>query len=79
MRVLIGLALGIFSIVNGFRVLFAADCATVSFSRAGGRTMAAMQCYADNGGAVPAWLAGLGVILLGFIVIAIGFAGRRPG
>jgi hypothetical protein len=75
MRALIGLGLGIFSIVNGFRVLFADDCATVSSSRAGGRTMAAMQCYADNSGAIPAWVAGLGAILLGFIVIGIGIAG----
>lgn len=75
MRAPIGRGLGIFSIVNGFSVLFADDCATASFSRAGGRKMAAMQCYADNNGAVPAWVAGFGAILLGFIVIGIGIAG----
>lgn len=77
MRQLFSLVVAGFAIVNGFRILFAEDCATVSFSTVGGRYASAMQCYADNGGVVPAWVAGAGVILFGFIVLGIGFSGGR--
>jgi len=76
MRQLISLVVAGFAIVNGFRVIFADDCSTVSFDAVGGRYASAIQCYADNSGAVPAWVAGGGVILFGLIVLLIGFAGR---
>ena len=67
MRRIIGLAFGGFAVFNGFKVLTADNCESISFDGQGGR-VAIAQCFADNSGVVPAWLAGIGMILVGAIV-----------
>ena len=78
MRKLGALVVAGFAVVSGFRVLFADDCSSVSFRAVGGRYATSLQCYSDGSGGVPAWLAGVGLILFGLLVLAIGFAPRRP-
>jgi hypothetical protein len=51
----------------GFKVLSADNCESISFDGQGGR-VAIAQCFADNSGVLPAWLAGIGMILVGVIV-----------
>ncbi len=67
MRRLVGLAFGGFAVFNGLKVLTADNCESISFDGQGGR-VAIAQCFADNSGALPAWLAGIGMILVGVIV-----------
>jgi hypothetical protein len=67
MRRLVGLAFGGFAAFNGLKVLTADNCESISFDGQGGR-VAIAQCFADNSGALPAWLAGIGMILVGVIV-----------
>jgi hypothetical protein len=67
MRRIIGLAFGGFAVFNGLKVLAANNCESISFDGQGGR-VAIAQCFADNSGALPAWLAGIGMILVGGIV-----------
>lgn len=78
MRKLVALVVAGFAVVNGFRVLFADDCSSVSFRTVGGRYASSLQCYADGSGGVPGWLAGVGLILFGGLVLAIGFRAGRP-
>ena len=67
MRRLVGLAFGGFAVFNGLKVLTADNCESISFDGQGGR-VAIAQCFADNSGVLPAWLAGIGMILVGAIV-----------
>ena len=67
---------GSVSIFNGIAILGASDCQSVSFDGQGSR-VAAAQCFADSSGALPAWMAGLGMVLIGGFVILIGI--RRNG
>ncbi len=67
MRRLVGLAFGGFAVFNGLKVLTADNCESISFDGQGGR-VAIAQCFADNSGVLPAWLAGIGMILVGVIV-----------
>ena len=67
MRRIIGLAFGGFAAFNGFKVLTADNCESISFDGQGGR-VAIAQCFADNSGALPAWLAGIGMILVGGVI-----------
>lgn len=77
MRRLIGLVAAVLAVVNGIGILTADNCKSISFDgEAGGRVMAAV-CYPDSQGALPAWLAGLGLILLGIVVGLIALAPRR--
>jgi len=71
---IIGLILGGVAAFNGIAILIASDCESVSFDGQGSR-VAVAQCFADSSGALPAWLAGVGMVLLG---VAIGaFALKR--
>jgi hypothetical protein len=76
---LIAVVVAGFAIVNGFRILFTEDCNTVSFDAVGGRRVSAVMCFADDSGVVPGWLVGVGLILFGLIVLAVGFMSRGPG
>ena len=58
---------GSVSIFNGIAILSASDCQSVSFDGQGSR-VAAAQCFADSSGALPAWLAGVGMVLLGIVI-----------
>lgn len=70
----IGLILGGLSAFNGIAILTASECKSVSSDGQGSR-VAVAQCFADSSGALPAWLAGVGMVLLG---VAIGaFALKR--
>lgn len=77
MKQLIALVAAGFAIVNGFRVLLAEECSSVSFRSTGGRYASSLQCYSDGSGGIPAWLAGGGLILLGLLVLALLFRSRR--
>ena len=72
MAKLIGLVLGGVAIFNGFAVLAADDCQTVSFDGQGSR-VAIAQCFADSSGALPGWLAGLGMVVVGVLIAAFSF------
>lgn len=45
----------------------------------GGRRISAVMCFADDSGVVLAWLVGIGLVLFGLIVLAVGFVSRGPG
>ncbi len=75
MRKLVGLVIGGVIAFNGFSLLTANDCKTVSFDGQGGR-VAVVQCFPDSSGAIPSWLAGLGMALVG-VVVAILSLKRR--
>ena len=75
MRKLIGVVIGAVIAFNGFLLLTANDCETVSFDGQGGR-VAVAQCFPDSSGAIPSWLAGLGMALVG-VVIAVLSLKRR--
>ena len=62
--------------IAGVRILGEPACQSVSFGRAGGRRVNAMSCFADDSGALPAELAGIGLLVIAVIVIALAF--RRP-
>lgn len=65
-----------FAAVSGIQILSEPSCESVSFGRAGGRRVSAATCFSDSSGALPANLAGLGLILLALIVLAVAL--RRP-
>jgi hypothetical protein len=66
-RRLLGLAIAGFGAFTGIEILRAEDCQSVSFDGQGGR-IAVAQCFADSSGALPAWLAGGGLIALGVLI-----------
>ena len=67
MRKLIGLILGGVAALNGVALLAAEDCQTVSFDGQGSR-VAIAQCFSDSSGALPGWLAGLGMVVVGVLI-----------
>ena len=69
---IIGLILGGVAAFNGIASLAASDCERVSFDGQGSR-VAVAQCFADSSGALPAWLAGVGMVLIGGAIAFIGF------
>lgn len=71
MRKVIAIIFGSVSIFNGFAILGATDCKSVSFDGQGSR-VAVAQCFADSSGVLPAWMAGIGMVLIGGFVIYIG-------
>lgn len=64
---IIGFILGCIAAFNGVAILTASECKSVSFDGQGGR-VAVAQCFADSSGALPAWLAGLGMVVLGVVI-----------
>ena len=77
MRRLVGLVAAVLAVVNGIGILTADNCMSISFDgEAGGRVMAAV-CYPDSQGALPAWIAGLGLIVVGLVVGFIAITPRR--
>jgi len=77
MRRLVGLVAAVLAVVNGIGILTADNCKSISFDgEAGGRVMAAV-CYPDSQGALPAWIAGIGLVLIGVVVGFIAIAPRR--
>jgi len=48
---------------NGGGILLADNCDSVSFDGQGGRVATAV-CYSDGSGALPAWLAGIGMLVI---------------
>ena len=79
MRKLIAVIVAGVAIVNGFRILSADDCRTVSFDAVGGRRVSAVVCFADDSGVVPGWLVGLGLVVFGLMALAVGFTSRGLG
>ena len=71
-RKLIGLILGGVAAFNGVALLIAENCETVSFDGQGSR-VAIAQCFADSSGALPSWLAGVGMMVVGVVIAAISF------
>lgn len=65
----LSLLVGTLAVVNGFRILLTDDCKSISFDSVGGRRVAAVQCIADDSGALPAWLVGSGLVVLGVLVL----------
>lgn len=76
MRRILFVVAGGLSLLTGFRVFAEPDCNSVSFDGQGGR-VASVVCSADDSGAVPAGLAGIGLIALGGGVVWLGL--RRVG
>lgn len=73
---IIGVIVGIVAIVNGFGILTNDNCESVSFGgRGGGRVVAAM-CYGDGSGALPGFVAGLGMLFVGLAIIALSIRKR---
>ena len=71
---LLGLIAGVLAIITGIRSF---GCPSVSFR--GGRIVTVV-CLPEGIGAVPGWLAGGGLILLGLVVVAwsgLAIAARR--
>ena len=68
---IVGLILGGVAAFNGIAILVASDCESVSFDGQGSR-VAVAQCFADSSGALPAWLAGVGMLLIGGFIAFIG-------
>lgn len=75
-RRLLGIVAAGFAVVSGVRILSEPSCESVSFGRAGGRRVSAVTCFSDGSGALPANLAGIGLIVLALIVVALAL--RRP-
>ena len=76
MRRIFFVVAGGLALLTGFRVLAETNCNSVSFDGKGGR-VATVVCSADDSGAVPAGLAGIGLIALGGGVVWLGL--RRGG
>lgn len=76
MRRIFFVVAGGLALLTGFRVLAEPNCNSVSFDGQGGR-VASVVCSADDSGAVPAGLAGIGLIALGGGVVWLGL--RRVG
>lgn len=68
---IISIIFGSVAIFNGFAILGASNCQSVSFDGQGSR-VAVAQCFADSSGVLPAWVAGMGMVLVGGFVIFIG-------
>ena len=66
---LIGLVLGGVAIVNGLGVLFDDECNSVSFGGQGGGRVLVATCFGDSSGALPGFVAGLGMALLGAAIV----------
>lgn len=64
---IIGIILGGVAIFNGFAILGSDNCQSVSFDGQGSR-VAVAQCFADSSGVIPAWLAGIGMIIVGGVI-----------
>ena len=64
---IIGMIFGGISIFNGIAILTTSDCQSVSFAGKGSR-VAVAQCFADSSGALPGWLAGFGMIVVGGVI-----------
>jgi hypothetical protein len=62
-----------FAGATGIGILNSDNCATVSFDGEGGGRVVRAVCYADSSGALPAWLAGLGMIGIAGALIAVVF------
>ena len=65
---LIGAILGLVAIINGFGVLTDSNCNSVSFGGQGGGRVMVANCFSDSSGAIPASVAGLGMIVLGGLI-----------
>lgn len=65
-----------FGLLSGIRILSEPACESVSFGRAGGRRVSVVSCYPDSSGALPAGLAGVGLIAVAVLVIFLAF--KRP-
>lgn len=72
MRKLVGLILGGVAVLNGISLLTAEDCETVSFASRGSRATIA-QCFSDSSGALPGWLAGAGMVVVGVLIATFSF------
>jgi hypothetical protein len=68
---LIGLVLGGLAIVNGLGVLFDEACNSVSFGGQGGGRVLVATCFGDSSGALPGFVAGLGMALLGAVIVVV--------
>jgi hypothetical protein len=75
MRRIVIVIAGGFALLTGFRILAEPDCNSVSFDGQGGR-VATVVCSPDDSGALPAGLAGIGLIALGGGVIWFGVKKR---
>jgi len=64
---IIGMIFGGVSAFNGIAILTTSECQTVSFAGKGSR-VAVAQCFSDSSGALPGWLAGFGMILVGGLI-----------
>ena len=67
----LSLLVGALAVFNGFRILLAEECKSVSFDSVGGRRVSVAQCFADDSGVMPAWLVSTGLIVFGIVVLAV--------
>ena len=67
MSKIIGIILGGMAALMGIAILVANNCASVSLS-GGEKRLAVVQCFSDSKGAVPAWAAGYGLIIVGVLL-----------
>jgi hypothetical protein len=74
-RILFGIGAVLFAI-NGLAVLVADDCNSVSFDGQGGRVMTAI-CSPDNAGALPSWIAAVGMLAIAVLFVRISIGNRR--
>ena len=65
-RVFFGIVAVLF-LINGISILGADDCSSVSFDGQGGSRAMSVVCYPDSTGALPASLAGVGMILIAIV------------
>jgi hypothetical protein len=70
---IIGMILGGIAAFNGIGILSSDTCQSVSFSGEGGGRVMAAQCFADNSGAIPGTVAGLGLVVIGGAIAAFSF------
>ena len=75
MRRFLWTAASAITLFSGIRVLTEPGCESVSFSRAGGRRVSALSCFSDQSGAVPAWLAGVGLLAIAALGVVIASRG----
>lgn len=73
-RVFLALA-SIITFIAGVNILSEPSCRSVSFSRVGGRRVGAVSCFSDQSGAVPAWLAAVGLLALAAVCAVIATRG----
>jgi len=75
MKRIILVIISVLLLINGIGILTSANCSTVSFDGEGGGRVVTALCYPDNQGALPAWLAATGMIL---IAITLAFFAVKP-